>query len=237
MTDLKHISLFQNASKEFFDSCARLAHPHSFPKGKILFIHNDPAEYFYVINKGWVKLFCETLDGTQSTIDILSIGQIFGEDSMFEDNLYHYSAEIVEHADLIQIPISILRQEIENNSKMALSMLEFVSRQRRQKEKEIEHRVIQNAPQRIGCFLLRLIKNNTPQGQTVTIHLPYDKTLIASRLGMQPETFSRALSKLKQHTGIRIKGAMVELDDLRQLIDYSCIACSSERSCKSSKEC
>lgn len=66
----------------------------------------------------------------------------------------------------------------------------------------------------------------------VTIHLPYDKTLLAARLGMQPETFSRALAKLKEQTGIRVKGAVVELDNLEQLINYSCQVCSSEFPCK-----
>jgi CRP-like cAMP-binding protein len=90
---------------------------------------------------------------------------------------------------------------------------------------------VQNAPQRIGCFLLRLA-NQTALDNTITIHLPYDKTLVASRLGMQPETFSRALAKLKEKTGIRIKGATIEMESLNQLSDFSCAACSSSFPCK-----
>lgn len=105
-----------------------------------------------------------------------------------------------------------------------------MARYRRQQDRELEHRTIQNAPQRIGCFLLRL--TNQEEEGSVKIHLPYDKTLVASRLGMQPETFSRALNKLKDKTGIRVKGATVELDNLEQLTSYSCSACSSEFPCK-----
>ena len=65
----------------------------------------------------------------------------------------------------------------------------------------------------------------------VRIHLPYDKTLVAARLGMQPETFSRALSKLKKETGIRVQGAYIEMDSIDPLASYSCIACSSEFPC------
>ena len=109
-------------------------------------------------------------------------------------------------------------------------MMSAMARYRRQQDRELEHRTIQNAPQRIGCFLLRL----ADQSKTgpVTIHLPYDKTLVASRLGMQPETFSRALSKLKSQTGITIKGATIEMDSLNQLVEFSCAACSSEFPCK-----
>lgn len=233
MTDLKQISLFSGGSDTFFDALNQDARAQTHEKGKILFIHEDPAEYFYFVNKGWVKMFRETLDGTQSIVDILPEGHIFGETAIFEDGLYPYSAEVVEAAEIIQIPMSILKNEIESNNKLALSMLSSMARYRRQQDREIEHRTIQNAPQRIGCFLLRLA--NQDENGAVTIHLPYDKTLVASRLGMQPETFSRALSKLREKTGIRVNGATIEMDNLEQLTNYSCSACSSEFPCKDLK--
>lgn len=230
MTDFKHIPLFKGGRDSFFKALERDAHVQTIQKGKILFIHEDPADYFYLVQEGWVKLFRETLDGTQSIVDILPKGHIFGETSLFENDLYPYSAEAVEPTKLIQIPIGILKTEIENNNKLAMNMLASMARYRRQQDREIEHRTIQNAPQRIGCFLLRLA--NQDEDGPVTIHLPYDKTLVASRLGMQPETFSRALAKLKDTTGIRIKGATIEMDNLEQLTRYSCAACSSEFPCK-----
>ncbi len=230
MIDLKQILLFNGASEEFFISLEQESRSNHHEKGKVLFIHEDPAEQFFYILKGWVKLFRETLDGTQSIVDILPEGHIFGETSLFEDNLYPYSAEIVEPATIIHIPMSILKKEIEANNKLALNMLSSMARYRRQQDREIEHRTIQNTPQRIGCFLLRLANQN--EDGAVKIHLPYDKTLVASRLGMQPETFSRALSKLRDKTGIKISGATIELDNLDQLVQYSCATCSSEFPCK-----
>lgn len=230
MTDLKHISLLNGASEDFFTSLEQDSRSHPHEKGKIIFLHEDEAEHFFFVQKGWVKLFRETLDGTQSIVDILPEGHIFGETALFEDNLYPYSAEIVEPAEIVHIPMNILKSEIESNNKLALNMLSSMARYRRQQDREIEHRTIQNAPQRIGCFLLRLANQN--EDGAVKIHLPYDKTLVASRLGMQPETFSRALSKLKDKTGIKISGATIEMDSLDQLVQYSCAACSSEFPCK-----
>ena len=177
-----------------------------------------------------VRLFRETLDGSQVTVDILPAGQVLALRTIFEDDLYPYSAEIVENAEITSYPLSYLKDEIQTNNTLALNMLSSMSRCKRRKEQEIEHREIQNAPQRIGCFLLRLIPQN--KEGPVTIHLPYDKTLVAARLGMQPETFSRALSKLKRETGIKIKGATIELDTVQQLVQFSCAACSSEFPCK-----
>lgn len=222
--------LFAPCAPEFVARLAEQSHVIMAEKGKILFIHEDKAERFFLIRNGWVKLFRETLDGAQAVVDILPQGHIFGETSIFQDDLYPYSAESAELCTLVSMPLSLLKTEIESNSKLALSMLSSMARYRRRQDQELEHRTLQTAPQRIGCFLLRLA-DQASEG-SVTIHLPYDKTLLASRLGMQPETFSRALAKLKEATGIDIKGATVHMESLDQLIAYSCPACSSEFPCQ-----
>lgn len=227
---LRKIALFQDCSEEFFDNLSRQARAIKLNKGEILFVHEDLAENFYFIETGWIKLFRETLDGTQAVVDILTSQYIFGETAIFQDDIYPYSAEATEPMSLIAMPLGLLKEEIEKNSAMAVSMLSSMTRYRRQQDQELEHRTLQNAPQRIGCFLLRLADQK--QSSPVTIHLPYDKTLVASRLGMQPETFSRALSKLKEATGIQVKGATIQMDSLSQISNYSCAACSSEFPCK-----
>ncbi len=232
-TDLKAIKLFAPCENTFFEKLCESATSHTYSKGKVLFIHEEEAERFFYIKSGWVKLFRETLDGAQAVVDILPKENIFGETSLFEKGTYPYSAEVVEPAEIFSLPISHLKKEIEENNKLALSLLRTMARYRRQQDQEIEHRSIQNASQRIGCFLLRL--TNQEEKGNVTIHLPYDKTLLASRLGMQPETFSRALSKLRDKTGIRVQGATIEMDSLNQLVEYSCAACSSEFPCKDLK--
>ncbi len=230
---LHTIGLFDGADAGFFDSMAAKARVIEAEKGQILFIHEDKAESFYLITRGWIKLFRETLDGAQAVVDILTTGHLFGETSLFQDDLYPYSAEAAEASQIIALPLSVLKEEIEKNPKLALTMLSAMARYRKQQDQELEHRILQNAPQRIGCFLLRLADQN--KSGPVTIHLPYDKTLVASRLGMQPETFSRALGKLKDATGITVKGATIEMDSLEQLSQYSCMACSSEFPCKDLK--
>lgn len=225
---LKQTDLFEKSKDSFINELVRQSRIIEAPKGKILFSQDDNAEYFYIIQSGWVKMFRETLDGTQAIIDIRSSHDFIGETAIFENYVYPYSAEAIEPANMIIAPLSTLHDELKNNAIFSLHMLHLIARQKRHQDHEIEHRSLQNAPQRIGCFILQLIPNeNKKTREGLTIHLPYDKTLIASRLGMQPETFSRALSKLKNETDIVIKGASVKINDMDKLIGYTCAACSS----------
>jgi len=227
---LQTIEFFQHLPKDTLSQLEQAGQTTNYHKGQLIFMQDDPAEWFYMVETGWVKLFRETLDGHEVILDVLPAGTLFGETSIFENENYPYAAEIVEAGKITAYPLHILEKQINNNSMLALEMLKHLSRKNTLKDREVEHRTVMNAPQRIGCFLLRLCKVN--QKGAITLHLPYDKTLIASRLGMQPETFSRALSRLQEDTQIKIKGPTVEISNLGDLISYTCRACSNAYPCE-----
>lgn len=226
---LDTIDFFAAIPKELLKELHDAGRTQKFSKGQILATQGDPAEYFYMIESGWVKLFRETLDGDEVILDVLPPGYIFGETSMFEDGQYAFGAEIIENSSLKAYPIEPLQRYIEGNPAIAFAMLRHLAQKNKMKDREIEHLTVMNAPQRIGCFLLRLCKVKQPA--PITLHLPYDKSLIASRLGMQPETFSRALGRLQADTNIKIRGSSVEISDLGKLITYTCTACSNVFPC------
>lgn len=207
----------------------RTAAPEHAPKGRTLFLTGDDARAYYLICSGWVKLYRETLDGDEAIIDILPAGHLFGESALFENDCHACSAAVIEDATILRLPLADLRQELAGNNALALAMLKAMNRYRHDQSMELEHRTLQNAPQRIGCFLLRLV--NQRASGPILLHLPYDKTLLASRLGMQPETFSRALTKLRDETGIEIKGSAIRIESVGQLAGFSCSACSSGFPC------
>jgi CRP/FNR family transcriptional regulator, dissimilatory nitrate respiration regulator len=201
----------------------------NYPKGHILFMHEDAAEWFYALEYGWVKLFRETMDGDEAVLDVLPPGSLFGETSGFERGSYAYGAEIIEDVKLYVYPLAYLEREARENPQFALAFLRHISQKGLMKDKEIELRSVQNASQRLGCFLLRLCKNHE-QG-AVIIHLAWEKSLIAARLGMTPETFSRSLAKLQKDIGLNIKGPTLEIPDLNALVRYTCTACSNVFPC------
>lgn len=222
--------LFLNTSASLLEDLRQQARLIECKKGHVLFMQDDIAEWFYVIGSGWIKLFRETLDGTEVIVDVLNHGGMFGETALFNDNLYPFSAEVVETSTLLACPAHLLRDALEEDQALALGMLRHISRTNALREREIEHRTAQNAPQRIGCFFLQLALNKGPG--PITLHLPYDKTIIAARLGMQPETFSRALTRLQSDVGVRVRGPVVEIPNLDILTSYTCSACSNVFPCK-----
>jgi CRP-like cAMP-binding protein len=215
---LKGASLFSNLSENEIACFQDAAQLHTYKKGKVLYLKGEPADYFYIICEGWIKLFHTMQEGDEVVVDMLTAGHIVGESAIFEQGRHTSSAQVIEDVQLISIPAHILKNQIRLSPALALGMLSSMSRHHRRHYGEIALNNMQNAPQRIGAFLLRLCPQH--RKKSVAFHLPYDKTLIASTLGMKSSTFSRSLNILRQKTNIRIIDTRVEIDSVDQLVKF-----------------
>jgi CRP-like cAMP-binding protein len=81
---------------------------------------------------------------------------------------------------------------------------------------QVEQLTAQTGAQRVAEFLLDLAP--VSEGDCAVI-LPYDKVLIAGRLGMKPESLSRAFARLKEK-GVRISQNHAAIEDVARLQAY-----------------
>ncbi len=221
--------LFREASGNTIKALSSASQFLTLEKGEALFMQEDPADWLFVIRSGWVKLFRETMEGSEAVIDMATTGEMVGETAIFEDGLHSYCAAAAEKVSVLRLPASLLKKAVNEEQPVALALLASMSRHRKRQSREIESLTLQNASQRIGCFLLR--HSNQLQQTSFDLKLPYDKSLIAARLGMKSETFSRALNKLRQETNIEVKGSIVSIPSIGVVSAYSCSACSNEFPC------
>ena len=222
--NLKHTLLFHDIDDSDIDDLVKVATTKHYKKGTLLFSHHEEALYFYIIKSGWTKLFRQTLDGSEAIVDILTTHHVFGITALYQDSIYDFGAETISDSEIIKIPLSLFSQKARDNNEVSLNALKFTSTILKKRNLDLEHRDLQTAPQRIGCFLLKLCHN--AETNAITLHLPYSKTLIASRLGMKAETFSRGLNSMKESLDINISGSSITINDINALKHYSCQACS-----------
>lgn len=189
------------------------AHVVEFPRSKMLFLRGEPANYIYLLLDGWVKVYCDTPDGEQTVIGILKPGETVAEAAIFLGRDYPASAEVVSDARLLEIPSEVLLNMLREDGELGIRMLGTLSQRLRGLVLHIEQIQARSTPQRLGEFLLGLCTQT--QG-SITLDLPYDKSLVAARLGMKPESLSRALAKLRAY-GVTTDGHQIELSDIEKL--------------------
>jgi len=221
--------LFSGMSELEKDALIKGGRLRQCPQGKILFAHGEPVMHFYLIVSGTIQLFRTTADGGEKTIELLKSGQTMCEGEILDACRSHRTnAMPVQDSVVMEFPVAWLKEAARKHSAFAINLLSLISNQAHMAEVEAEHQATMSAAQLVACFLQRLcvLYDHDPKG----FELPYSKTLIASRLGMELETFSRTVAKLKDH-GITVKGTHVSITDLARIEEYVCNFCSVSEDC------
>jgi CRP-like cAMP-binding protein len=214
---VRRAPLFAAISESLLDELLKDARVTSYRRGQILFLRGDPAERFYLLLDGWVKIFLDTPSGEQTVIEIMRGGETIAEAAIFLGMAYPASAEVADDARVIEIPAAPFLARLRQDSELALTMLAALSKRLHHLIQHIEKVQAFSTPQRLAGFLLGLTDKTAGE---VVLRLPYDKSLVAARLGMKPESLSRALAKLRD-VGVSTQGDTVRIADIALLQDFS----------------
>ncbi|MDE3175375.1 MAG: Crp/Fnr family transcriptional regulator [Pseudomonadota bacterium] len=191
--------------------------PRAYARGETLFTQGDPADGFFCVIEGWAKLYRLRDDGEEVVVAIFSAGETFAEVAMFLGGQYPASCEAVSSARILKVDAEKLRKAVLAQPQLAFDMLAAASMRLRQLVDEIEQLKARSAPQRIAAFL---VEQAGVAAGAARLELPYEKALIASRLGMKPESFSRALGRLADF-GVTVERDSVTIGDVRKLAGFA----------------
>ncbi len=181
-----------------------------------LFETHSPANRFFILVEGQIKLFRLSLNGMEKIVELIRPGDDFATAVMFmEIKKYPLSADAIKDSRVLSFEnrqfLDILRDSPETSFRMMVNM----SRRLRWQLAEIDKLSLQTAPTRLSSFLL---ENAKTRGDNVgQVNLDAPKQVIASRLSIQPETFSRILRKLSLRKLIQVKGRSITSPDMTAL--------------------
>lgn len=201
---LSHLKLFDGVSPEVLrnlaDASVRIRHQ----KNEMIFRRGDLARGLYVVVIGEVKISIPSQQ-REKVIEFIGPGQAFGEAVMFLDHPYLINAQALSDCLLIWLDKRDIKLAIEHDAKFSMHLLEGLSRRFETLLNDIEVVNLHTAIERVTGYLLSL--SNEGGG---LMHLP-NKKMIASKLGLTPETFSRALGQLAQSGFISVHGSKIQI--------------------------
>ncbi|WP_299932354.1 Crp/Fnr family transcriptional regulator [uncultured Pelagimonas sp.] len=193
------------------------AQVRDFDRGATVFLQGERASAIYIVLDGWVKLYRIARNGSEAVVGVFTKGRSFGEAVAFRHDTYPVSAEAVTNCRLVRIEAEHYLHLVRSNPDMAVSILSATFAHLHSLVSQVEALKARTGAQRVAEFLLELSKNEVGKCEVV---LPYDKVLIAGRLGMKPESLSRAFGALKAH-GVKIKQNKAEIADVETLRTYA----------------
>ncbi len=226
--------IFQNIGRASRADLLNQAKIQHFPKGQSLFTHGHPAQNFQVVLKGRIKIFKDNADGDNTIIDFAGPGQALTICAIFSDSILPFNAEAIEDAEIVSIPARLLRSLAQSDHALSKNLLSAMAEQAQIYLRQLDQLNLKSVPQRVGNFVLRQFLGNAERNKIIT--LPYDKSLIAAYLGMQPESFSRALNHLRKE-GIDIDKDSIALPHLFALCGYCDVDTAQKCSWHGTAEC
>jgi len=213
---VRRINVFRGLNPLMIERLIAPAVALTFREHDTVFRQGDPATAFFIVVDGWVKLYRITVAGDEAIIHVFAKGDSFAEAVAFTGQPYPATAEAVSNARIVRIPADHVIRCIRGMPDIALAMIASTSQHLHHLVQQVEQLKAQTGVQRVAEFLASLCP---PGNDTCTIALPYDKALIAGRLGLKPESLSRAFAKLRA-VGVDVHASHVEVrhpDRLRQL--------------------
>jgi CRP/FNR family transcriptional regulator, dissimilatory nitrate respiration regulator len=189
-----------------------------FRKGETIFVQNEQARFIHVVLDGWVKLYRMTESGSEAVIAVFSAGQSFGEAIAFLGFPYPVNGEAVADCRLLQIETRAFGEVVRFNPDCVEPILSAMYHHLHALIVQIEALKARTGSQRVASFLLELCDVSKGRAE---VTLPHDKVLVAGRLGMKPESLSRAFSRLGRDAGVRIRGNVATIQDVETLRRFS----------------
>jgi CRP-like cAMP-binding protein len=185
--------------------------------GQPLFSRGDQAEAFYVVAMGRIKLSLYAADGAEKVVDVMGPGRSCAEALMFaETPRYPVTAEALEESVALRVPSASFRRLLHANDAACFRMLAELSARLHAQLREIEALTLQNASQRLAFHLAQ--RAAAPDGDGHLARLPEPRTVIASQLGMQPETLSRVIRQLTDAGLLQAEGRDLRIPDVARLL-------------------
>ncbi len=215
-TFLAQLPLFEAMSGAELDRIALGTSTIRVARGAPIFQRGEPCVGFHVVIYGQVKLAFVSAQGAEKVVELVGPRHSFGEAVMFMGKPYIVSAQALEDSLLLHVAKATVMDEIARDPTLACKMLAGLSRRMHGLMGDLESYCLHSGTQRAIGYLL---KDDPPLDGTL-IRLPMSKALVASRLNLTPEHFSRILSDLIAHGLIEVQGRNVTILALEKLRQY-----------------
>jgi CRP/FNR family transcriptional regulator, dissimilatory nitrate respiration regulator len=172
---------------------------------------DTPEGTFWIVS-GQVKIVLQSKKGSEKTLEILGQNTCFGLGEMLLARPHLAFAKTTTESLLLHIDRDAMLLVAKLNFDFARELMTCVGRQFYGLVRDIES-YSQTAKQRLASYLLRQSQGESSDD----IELVANKTLIASRLSLTPETLSRLFHDLAQEGMISISGRRIRILDVEKM--------------------
>jgi CRP/FNR family transcriptional regulator, nitrogen oxide reductase regulator len=214
---LRGVPLFADLDDSQIAEVNRRFRDRGYSAGETIYHSGDPADTFFVLATGAVKLVRHAARGSV-LLALLAPGDTFGGLPMLGDETYADTAEAQTACCVLTIAAADLQDILEREPAVARTYLALVSAQLRAARETIRRVSADSVESRVAAALLTLADRvGRPDRGATLITTPLTRQDLADMTGAQVETVSRVMSRLRRDRAIRSGRGWVAVADRARL--------------------
>ncbi|MDB3893488.1 Crp/Fnr family transcriptional regulator [Candidatus Thioglobus sp.] len=207
---LLSLPIFKNLTQEALGGLFAALKIKYFQKGEVASFSSTEHSRLYINFDGLFKLTKIDQRGNELVLKIVGLKDVVSP--MHFSPHYYVTAVFVKKTTLFYFPQEAIAKAMAEHHQFSLNIVQYLAESVQSLMLSAEVLQLKTAKEKVGWYLVHSKANGT-------FELPYSKSLTAAYLGMQPESFSRALSELKKD-GIVLNNKKILLDNGDELCTY-----------------
>ena len=206
---LGRLPMFAAVDAASLDRIAESVTEHRLARGEVLFRQHSPCTGFYLVAHGQIKLAVTAPNGNEKVLELIPAHMSFGEAVMFLGRPFPVTAEALTDSLVLGVPRDPVQDLIDTDKlfrpqdagrPVAAPAIRW---SRMWRVMRCAH-----STQRLIGYLLGEAGAEDKAG-ALEIDLPTSKQVLASRLSVTPETFSRILHNLSSAGLVEVEGKTI----------------------------
>ena len=210
---VRSLPLFDGVASSRVDHMLRMSFLQRFPAHVNLIREQEPADFLHVVVDGHVEVF-STYKDRETTVSVLGPGHSFIVAAVVLDRIYLKSVRALSPSRILMIPADVVRQYFSEDAAFARALAIELAFAYRSVVKELKNQKLRSSLERLANWLLA---HDREAGATGKFKLPFDKKVLAARLGIAPEVLSRSFASLSAYHVV-VNGSSIELNDIDALL-------------------
>ena len=190
----KQVSFFADLPEEEIQALSPITKRRTFRAGEVIFHRDDPGQVLYMIKEGKVKICIISPDGQEVSLTVFGKGEYFGEFALLDGLPRSTDAVALEKVECYTLQRSDFHNTILKNPKIAILILEALSKRLRNTNQMVEDLIFLDVYGRVAKKLLELADAHgikTEDGVRIDVRLTQQE--LAAMVGASRESVNKVL--------------------------------------------
>lgn len=204
LSDIRRLPLFRSMNEANFLSVTRAAYDQTFPAQVNLIDEGGSADFLHIVIEGAVEIYSGWA-GRETTMAVVRPVSTFILAACIKDAPYLMSARTLEKSRVILLPSVDLRAMFRLDTEFAMATTIELADCYRSVVRHTKDLKLRNARERLAAYIIQEARGG---GNGASFILPVEKRLLASLLGITPESLSRTMKALAD-CGVKVDGQRI----------------------------